>query len=194
MPGRLRGMAGFGIIELLLVLVILGIVGGSLFAVLNAVQRDYVRQRDVNRSMQMIRAADISIQTVLRSAGVDPFDTGLAHIDPDPLGTGAFDAIRVVSDYNPPDGAFDAPLEDVSFWRGSDTLYVRWQAGADPQALAYPVDAFELSYFAEDGTALLDPADAAVAAAVEFTIVVQRGPRTATPDRFTGRVLLRNRL
>lgn len=184
--------AGFTLVEMVVSIVLLSVVVGSLASVVISSQKDYDRQRHVNRSQENIRAAESSIVTILRSARADPYETGSALLDPDPLGHGKFDNVRVVSDFNPADGDFADPMEDVLFFLKGDTLKVRWQAGAEALSLASPITLLDFDYFDTAGTAITDPAAVGSATRVRVTIVAGKGPRTDALDRLQSWVYLRN--
>ena len=185
---------GFSLVELTIALTLLAVV---LTGVLNAIlttQRMYTVQSAIARGQESIRAAELTIGTVLRTAGADPNGTGTTFVDPDPLGTGSFDNLRVVSDFNPVDGDTDDILEDVLIWVDADTLYIRWSAGGASPAMTYPVSSLQFQYFANDGTELSSAADVASGATqVLLTIVAPRDPRSETVERRESWIYLRNR-
>lgn len=192
-PRVKRPAGGFTLIELLISVLIFVVLMGGVFGLLNRAQWDFVRQRDANRAMETVRSAELAITTMLRSAEADPMATGLALLDPDPLGRGKFDNLRVRADLNPSDGYFGDPLEDVTFWVETDTLYVRWQEGAEPEPLAYPVKSLAFEYFSMNGTPITDEAVVPWAKAVKITIVADRGTRSDRDERRETWVQLRNR-
>ena len=185
---------GFTLVELTISLALLSVV---LAGVLNAIlttQRMYTVQSAIARAQESLRSAEFTIGTVLRTAGADPHNTGATLVDPDPLERGAFDNLRVVSDFNPADGDTDDILEDVLVWVDSDTLWIRWSATGENQAMAYPVTSMEFRYFANDGTELATAADVAFGATqVLFTMVASRDPRSQAVERRESWVYLRNR-
>lgn len=188
-----RGIRGFTLIEMMITITLLSVVIGGILGVVIGVQRDYVRQRDVQRSQEALRAAETAITTVLRSAKADPFETGNATIDPDPLGHASWDNLRVVSDHNPADGDFADPLEDVQFWVDADSLKVRWQSGGPAQVLAYPVQEVRFDYYDDDGGTLTTAAAVdSFAARVQVTMRADRGVRSSAVDRLETTVHLRN--
>lgn len=190
---RTREARGFTLVEMLVTIALLSIVLGGVLGVVLSVQRDYVRQRDVNRSQEALRAAESSITTVLRSAKADPFETGSALIDPDPLGHSVWDNLRVVSDFNPADGDFDDPLEDVQFWIDSDSLKVRWQTGGSSQVLAYPVDSLRFRYYDVGGTEITTSSQVTTdATRVQLWLKADKGARSTALDEIEAWVYLRN--
>ncbi len=185
---------GFTLVELTFTVTLLSVV---LVAVLNSVlttQRMYTVQSTIARGQESIRAAELTIGTVLRTAGADPNGIGTTLVDPDPLGRGTFDNLRVVSDFNPVDGDTNDVLEDVLVWVDSDTLYIRWSAGGTNPAMTYPVTSLQFQYFANDGTELSTATDVASGATqVLFTIVAPRDPRSEEVERRESWIYLRNR-
>ena len=190
----MRHSAGFSLLELIVSLTILGIVMGALLSAVVSTQRGYVRQRARVRAQESLRAAQMTLITILRSAGADPAFSGFAQLDPDPDGNGKFDDLRVVTDFNPPDGDVGDLLEDVHVWVASDTLWVRWQASGSNQPLAFPVSKLEFEYFANDGTKYTSAAQVVGATRARFTLEAPRDPRTGSVERIESWwVHLRNR-
>jgi type II secretory pathway pseudopilin PulG len=124
---------GFTLVEMASAIVLIGLVLGAFMGVVLSVQRSYQRQRDALRAQDALRLAESVIRTALRGGGADPLQTGAPGIDPDPLGHGRFDNLRVVSDFNPADeagaahtlGVLRTGLRDSSatrLLRGSDGL------------------------------------------------------------------------
>ena len=193
MEGRAR-THGFSLVELIISMALLSVV---VIAILNTVlttQRMYIVQATTTRAQESLRSAEFTIGRVLRTAGADPLLTGTTLVDPDPLVRGEFDNLRVVSDFNPPDGDTDDILEDVLVWVGSDTLWIRWSAGGESQPMSYPVTSLEFRYFANDGTELTTATDVASGAIQAlFTLVAPRDPRSTAVERRESWVYLRNR-
>lgn len=187
-----RPTRGFTLVEMMISIALLSIIVGSLVSVVISGQRDYDRQRNVNRSQENLRAAESSIVTILRSAKADPYETGSALLDPDPLNHGTFDNVRIVSDFNPADGDFADPMEDVLFYLKGDTLKVRWQVGAEALSLARPITHLEFDYYDTAGNAITDPANVGDATRAKVTVVADKGPRTDALDRLESWVYMRN--
>lgn len=168
-----RTRSGFTVIEMMVSMTLLVIVMGSVFGVMARSQREFATQREVVRAQETMQGIEILLTRVLRSGRADPRQLGIGLLDADPLGHGAFDNIRVVSDLNG-DGATTGAMEDVQIRVDADTLWMRWQAGAAEQPVALDVASLEFEYFALDGTGLTAEADAADAARVKATIAVRR--------------------
>jgi prepilin-type N-terminal cleavage/methylation domain-containing protein len=183
---------GFTLVEVMVAMVLLTIVMGSLFAVIIRAQRDYVRQREAVRAHEGLRMAEGAIAAVLRSAGADPYDRGDARIDPDPLGHGAFDNLRVVSDFNPSDMDVADQYEDVEIWIDADTLMARWQADEAGRPMVYPVESLEFWYYDANGDEITDPDLVGTAARARFRIEIPKDSRSGTTERREAWVYLRN--
>lgn len=164
--------AGFTLIESLIALGLLAVVGTALTSLVLGTQRDYVTQRERVNAEQTIRAVEALLTRVLRTARVDPQRMNIGRLDADPLATGAFDNLRVRSDFNPVDGDVADPLEDVLLRVRNDTLLVRWQAGGVMEPAAYPVRSLRFFYHATDGTPLITAATAAAAKRVRIVVTV----------------------
>src|SRR5687768_8856987 len=168
-----RSRKGFTLIEMMVSMTLLVIIMGSVFGVMARSQKEYAAQREVVRAKETLQGVEILLTRVLKSGRADPQQLGIGLLDPDPLGHGAFDNIRVVSDLDS-DGLTDGPMEDVEVRLEADTLWMRWQAGTAEQAVALEVAELEFQYFAMDGTELTTAADAAEAARVKTTVAVRR--------------------
>ena len=188
-----HGPAGFTLVESLIVLVLSGIFSTALIGLLtHSGQREYTRQRDNDRSQDALEVTETVIRGVLRYANADPYAVGGNLLDPDPLDHGSFDNLRVLSDFNPPDGAFTDVLEDVQLWVETDTLFVRWQGGAEALALAYPVRQLQFEYYSSDGSLLTTPSAVASAVRVKVSITTRKGVLSHALDRRELWVYLRN--
>lgn len=168
-----RTRSGFTVIEMMVSMTLLVIVMGSVFGVMAQSQREFATQREVVRAQETMQGVEILLTRILRSGRADPRQLGIGLLDADPLDHDVFDNIRVVSDLNG-DGATTGAMEDVEIRVDTDTLWMRWQAGAAEQPVALDVASLEFEYFALDGTALTSEADAADAARVKATIAVRR--------------------
>lgn len=190
---RIRGRGGFSLIELMISLTILSLVMGALMTAVVRVQRGYVDQRERVRAQESLRVAQMTLITILRSAGADPRNLGSAQLDPDPNANGIFDDLRVVSNLNM-DADYLDPLEDVRVWVGNDTLWVRWQNGGTPQALAEPIRSLRFQYYGNDGYEFTDKTQVVGATRAKFVLEAPRDPRTGTLERIESWwVQLRNR-
>ena len=168
-----RARSGFTVIEMMVSMTLLVIIMSSVFGVMAQSQREYATQREVVRARETLQGIEILLTRVLKSGRADPRQLGIGLLDPDPQDHDVFDNIRVVSDLNA-DGLTDGSMEDVEVRLASDTLWMRWQAGAAEQPVALEVAELSFEYYAQDGTALVAEADAAEAARVKATIAVRR--------------------
>jgi prepilin-type N-terminal cleavage/methylation domain-containing protein len=191
-PRRRAARAGFTLVEMLVSLTLFSIVAGAVTVMITQTQRDYTRQREVVRLQENMRTAELVLTRLLRSATVDPMSTNVGVVTVDPLAHGVFDNIRVRSDFNPADGDVLDPLEDVLVYTNSDTLYVRWVAGAVPQAVAYPVRSILFEYFAADDTPVTTQAAFPNAAKVKYTLTAPVTPGDAAVKRRESWVFFRN--
>ena len=193
MTARLHRSRGFTVIEVMIAMTLLAIIMGSLYGLIVRAQGEYVRQREGARSQEGLRIAESSIGAILRSAGADPYDKGLAVLDPDPLDHGAFDNLRVVSDFNPADGEADDLYEDVQIWLEADSLMVRWGAAEEERALIYPVESLTFWYYDADGALITDAGSIDSAIKVRFRIVTPKDRRDDSEEARESWIYLRNR-
>ena len=184
-----RPRTGFTLVELLIVITMLSIVMLATTKIVLVVQRDFVAQRGMAAAEDRLQTVEATIQRVLRGARSNPYEVAnLTSIDPNPLGHASQDNIRVRSDFNPADRDVADPLEDVSLYTSNDTMYVRWQAGATAQPLAFPVRSITFEYRKLDNTVVNTAAalDSTVKR-VKYDIIV---PRPAASVR-SGTILVR---
>lgn len=192
MQGQQR--AGFTLIELMISLTILSLILTAMIGSLLSMQRGYIRQREVARTEDALRHAELTISSILRSAGANPWNiapgANLPRIDP--LAP-PFDTLRVISDYNPVNASIADPLEDVQVWALNDTLFVRWQAGQPAAPVAFPVRSVLFAYDS-NGVALTTAANVTRAATrVRLTLTAPRHSRTNVLAGRETWVYLRNR-
>lgn len=189
----LRSRAGFTLIEVIISFTILTVVIGSVMGIVVSIQRTFVNQRERTRAHESLRAAQLIVATVLRSAGANPLGTAPTLLDPDPLNHNRFGSLRVVSDFNA-DGLVTDDLEDVLVEVDSDTLFIRWKAGAQRQAVAFPVTDILFEYYATDGTLMTTAAQIVGATRAKFTVEAPSDPRTGGKESIeTWWIYLRNR-
>ena len=192
MPRQAR--AGFTLTELMISITLLAVVMGGITGTVLSMQRGYIRQREVARTEDALRVAEMTITRILQAAGSNPLNmtgAGAPRIAPDLLAP--FDTVRVVADYNPVDGDVADPLEDMQVWVAGDTLYVIWQAAQAAVPVAFPVRSLLFQYDSA-GTVLTDPARITNnATRVRVTLMAPRHSRTTTLARRDTWVYLRNR-
>ncbi len=184
---------GFSPLELVVSLLLLGLIVGSLGTAVVTVQKSFTRQQATIRIQEALRAGEMIIANVLRTARADPNDTGGGLLDPDPFNNGVFRIVRARADFNPPDRDFDDPLEDVTVGVRNDSLLVIWQSGGAIQLLAHPVDRLRFEYFNDAGTALTTDAEVTGATRVRLTMIATEEPLGGSIERRVSWIYLRNR-
>ena len=188
----MRSRCGFSLVEVLLSLAVLGVILTSVFSVTVQTQKDYTRQREDIRSQDNLRMTDAFIRTVLRSALADPHLTRQTLLDPDPRNTNRWDNVRVKADFNPADGDFLDPLEDVQLHVVADSLMVRLQAGGAFTVYTYPVRTLNFEYYRSNNSRITTEPDVAYARRIKYT-VSSPNPATRNLVQRTTWVYLRNR-
>lgn len=164
--------AGFTVLELIISMVLLGIMLAALFGTVTRTQQRYVEQRTYTRSHETLGYVEQTLIRLFRSGRADPLERNLSGITPNPLSHANWDNVAIRSDWNPADGDVSDMLEDVEFSTANDTLFVRWQQGGAPTAMAYPVRSILFEYYSTGGVLLTSAADVVGAARVKFTISV----------------------
>jgi prepilin-type N-terminal cleavage/methylation domain-containing protein len=144
----IRHRRGFTLVEVMISLTMLGIIMGGVVSVMTRMQRGYIRQREVSRSEDALRVAELTITRILQMAGSNP--TNIPNTDADfprivPYAA-PFDSLRVVANFNPVDNDTADPLEDVLVFVRNDTLLVSWQRGTAPAPVAFPVRSLLFQY------------------------------------------------
>ena len=174
---QLKARGGFSLVEMVIALTISSLVIAAFFGAIANMQKQYRGQRDTRMAEESLRTAEQVLRTILQTAAADPMLTGQTLLDPDPMGNGTqFDDLRVKSDFNPPDGDFLDPLEDVRVRVQADTMLVQWSSSGSYQPLVYPVRSITFEYFDGAGTPLTTAATAANAKSVRFTISAPESP------------------
>ena len=192
-----RKRLGFTLIEVMISLTMLGVIMGAVVSTMTSMQRGYIRQREVARTEDALRVAELTITRILQAGASNPLNIPVpaavtAGPRIDPL-VAPFDTVRVYADYNPVDGDMADLLEDVQVWALNDTLFVRWQAGAAAAPLAFPVRSLLFQYDSA-GTVLTNPTIIRRAATrVQVTLTAPRHSRTTVLARRDTWVYLRNR-
>ncbi len=184
---------GFSLIELVISVMLLSLMLGSLGTAVVSMQGAFTRQQATVRSQERLRAAEMIIANILRTARADPNDTGGGLLDPDPLNVGVYRYLRTRADFNPPDRDFEDPLQDLTVGVSNDTLYVIWQSGGANQPLAHPVDSLRFEFFNDAGTALTTNAQVSGATKVRLTLVTAADPLSESIERRVSWIYLRNR-
>jgi prepilin-type N-terminal cleavage/methylation domain-containing protein len=191
----IRGRWGFTLVEVMISLTMLAIIMGGVVSTMTSMQRGYIRQREVARSEDALRVAELTITRILQTAGSNPLNIQPTAPNPpriDPL-SAPFDSLRVVADFNPVDGDVNDLLEDMLVYALNDTLFVRWQNGGVAAPVAFPVRTLLFQYDAA-GTVLVVPSQISSSATrVRITLEAPRHNRTNLLARRDTWVYLRNR-
>jgi prepilin-type N-terminal cleavage/methylation domain-containing protein len=123
-----RGEAGYSLLELLVSLALLGMAFGGLAGLL-------VQNAQINRAQQMSAEVQATARTclsmivqVLRSAGWDPLNSGLAPVALDPSPTNSTNYIEVFADLNEDGDADDAGEAVLIRWAGTA---LEWRTTSD---------------------------------------------------------------
>jgi type II secretory pathway pseudopilin PulG len=186
---------GFTLVEVMISLTMLAAIMGGVVSVMMSMQRGYIRQREVARSEDALRVAELTITRILQTAASNPLNIPSTAANPpriDPLAA-PFDTLRVVADFNPVDGDVNDLLEDMTVYALNDTLFVRWQNGGAVAPVAFPVRSLLFQYDSA-GTILNDPVIIRRAATrVRITLQAPRENRNNILARRDTWVYLRNR-
>lgn len=183
---RTARQAGFTLVELLVVTVIVLITMGLTAGTMMSTQRVYGAQRERNETTHQARAATDMIARLARMAGNNPYKIAMMPIHADPDGNGAPDSIRIQADWNPPDGALDDPYENVTFTVAGTQMFKQEPTDPQPVLFADNIRSVMFSYRDTNNNALTNPvAQAAAIAFVTITVntrstqLVQDGPALA---------------
>lgn len=194
-----RNRGGFTLAEVMISLTMLAIIMGGVVSTMTSMQRGYIRQREIARSEDALRVAELTITRILQTAGSNPLNmTGANRPRIDPY-SAPFDSLRVVADFNPVDFDTNDLLEDVLVYVLNDTLFVRWQNGGVVAPVAFPVRSLLFQYDSA-GTILTTTAGALTtpgvipraATRVRITLEAPRHNRTNLLARRDTWVYLRN--
>jgi prepilin-type N-terminal cleavage/methylation domain-containing protein len=190
-----RAARGFTLIELMMAMTMLAIIMGGVVSVTVSMQRGYIRQREVARSEDALRVAELTITRILQTAGSNPLNMAAGAANSprvEPL-TAPFDTLQVLADFNPVDGDTGDLLENMLVYALNDTLFVRWQQGGAAAPVAFPVRSLVFQYDSA-GTILNDPIIIRRAATrVRITLQAPKHNRTNVLSRRDTWVYLRNR-
>jgi Tfp pilus assembly protein PilW len=159
---------GYGLIELLVTMAVMIVILGLTVETVVQFQRSYRAQSRLIDVQYNARAAMDVIVRLIRNA---------QQIDPDPDGNTTLDSIHIRGDWNPVDGAFDDPYEDMKLTTSGGLLFKQEVSDAAPVAFSDHIQSLTLTYFDTNGTALVDAvAEASQIAYVRVTLVT-------TPER-----------
>jgi prepilin-type N-terminal cleavage/methylation domain-containing protein len=190
-----RSRSGFTLVEVIISMIMLAAIMAGVVSVMMSMQRGYIRQREVARSEDALRVAELTITRILQTAGSNPLNmaAGAANSPRIEPFTAPFDTLLVLADFNPVDANTDDLLENMLVYVLNDTLFVRWQQGGVEAPVAFPVRSLLFQYDSA-GTILVDPVIIRRAATrVRITLQAPRDNRTNNLTRRDTWVYLRNR-
>lgn len=178
--------AGFTLVELLIVTVIVIITMGLTVGTMSSTQRVYVAQRERVETTHQARAASEMIARLTRMSGNNPFGIAMTALNADPDGNGAWDSIRIQADWNPADGDVTDPYEDMTFTVAGNQLFKEEPADGAPVLFAENIQGLAFTYRDTNNNAIANPvASAGAIAFVTITVntrstaMVQDGPPVA---------------
>lgn len=179
--GDVRGAAGFTLVELLVVTVVVLVTMGLAAAAMLSTQRAYGAQRERIETTHQAQAAIEMIARLVRMSGNNPFGLALVPLDVDPDGNGTLDSVRVRADWNPADGDLADPYEDITFTVAGNQLFKQEPADAGPVLFADNIQSLAFAYRDTNNNAIANPA-ASVGAIAFVTITVNTQATTLVQD------------
>ncbi len=187
------GLKGFSTLGMIVALTLLGFMLSPLLGTLLSAQHGFVASRERAQATSNVRYAHLALTRMMRLAGARPLGGPVTGIDPDPLGDGLFNDVRLRADYNPPDGDTDDPGEDLVLYLRGDTMFVRAGTGGAEEPYLMGVDSLAFEYFDRDGAPITVPNRVAMdARSAEVTIRAAARAPGLSPRELVGRVRLRN--
>jgi type II secretory pathway component PulJ len=176
--------AGFSLIEALTVTAVMAAVLLVVAQMADRMQIGYLAQRRQLEALDNARPALDLIVRLARMAGGNPRGVpGVRAIDPDPDGNGALDSIALQADWNPPNGSFADPWENVAF-SVRDNALVKVEAGDPPEGvlLGPGVAALRFAYLDAGLAWVADPiATPEAIAYVSVTLILRDAAPHAPP-------------
>lgn len=149
---------GFTMVELLVSSAVMVIVLGVSTTVLTQSSRMFTQQRTAMDGRNSAGASvDMLARLLRQSSCISDTDVYCQSIFPDPDGNGVFDSVRVRGDWNPRDGAFDDPYEDVLFVVANNTLFKREPTDQALVAFGDGVQSIRFVYTNQNGGPLANP-------------------------------------
>lgn len=162
--GKNTNEAGYSLIELMIVAVILVIIIGIISAIIAGVNKSYSRMRPQIEAVNDTNAALDMMTRLIRMAGNNPQNiAGMQAIDPGVPTGGQFKTIRIRSDwrgnasFEPPDGAMDDPYEDIIFSVTGGKLMKKEPGDAVAVEYLDRIDAIRFNYFDTNNAPIADP-------------------------------------
>lgn len=153
-PKKIRQVeSGFSIVELLVVCVILVIILGMIGLVVNGLQSSYGERRAKAEQLNDGSAAIDLLTRVVRVAGANTTSQALT-----PTGTSQ---LRIRSDWNPVDGAFNGQYEDTSFYVSNNSLFMKNETTNQLTEVIANVKSLTFQYYTSAGVATTTPSQIA---------------------------------
>lgn len=192
--------AGFSLIELLIVSVILVMIIGIIAGIVTNTQRAFTQQRPRTEALNDATAALDMISRLIRQAGNNPNNiAGLQAINPGTAdANGFYRTIRIRSDWRGttmnslPDGDTTDAYEDIIFSVSNNKLMKQESGDASPVEFLDNVSSLQFNYFDTNNVAITNPVtNSALISRVNVSITIQP-PRTP-PMTFTSAAYMRQR-
>jgi type II secretory pathway pseudopilin PulG len=192
--------AGFSLIELLFVSVILVFIIGVIGGIVTGVQRAFSQQRPRTEALNDATAALDMLSRLIRQAGNNPNNvTGVVPINPGTAdANGVYRTIRIRADWRGatmnslPDGDLTDPFEDVTFSVANNNLMKQEPGDAQPVVFLENVGGLTFNYFDTNNATITDPAaNSTLISRVDIGITIQ--PPGTTPIVFTTSAFMRQR-
>lgn len=161
---------GFTMVELLIAMVVSLLALAAIYSTFLAQHRSYQVQEETAEMQQNIRAAMFYMQSEIRMAGSDPFNTGNFGITAANATSITFTTDIDNGAGGVPDGILNANETITYNFADSDADGVNDELDRNGQPVAQNIDALDFVYLKEDGTPTATLADIR---SVEITIVAR---------------------
>lgn len=102
-------------------------------------------------------AMDLITRLLRQSSCISDTDVYCQAIFPDPDNNGVFDSVRIRGDWNPRDGAYDDPYEDVLFVVANGSLWKREPTDTALVSFGTRVQSIRFVYTNQNGGVLANP-------------------------------------
>ena len=198
LPHKSRS-SGFSLVELMVVMAIAAIAIGAIYGVFASVQKTSTSNEVVARVMQSLRTAVGVMESDIRMAGLDRFDTAGAGIEAAAATLLRFTADRnmdgAINTADVTDGVQEQDLERITYSYDGANRRLRQclsegTLGETWDTVAENVQGFQLSYFDADDAALSLPiADLTLIRSVAVTMTEIHAPAPGLSPRGVGKVL-----
>ena len=153
-----RSERGFTMVELLVTSAVMVIVLTVTTGVLVKSSTMFTQQRaSMDGRNSSAASIDMLARLLRQSSCISDTDVYCQAIWPDWDNNGVFDSVRVRSDWNPRDGDYGDPYEDVIFTVANGTLFKREPADAGLVAFGDGVQSIRFTYTNQNGGPLANP-------------------------------------